>query len=197
MTSRTPSIALPFQLVITSPTSKPAFLAGPSGSRSTTKTPRPPPDAGELSCRRSRLRGRRPARNSRKERYAMSTLAVLRASFSSLARELSIEKQLRCSDGLPYLEQWLRPRGEPAEGSPYGAALLEETRTAMGKAPASSAAFPHPPNEELRSKSSCSLSPWGFPPPHKAQPAKIQERRDAKSTAIRFRLSAQSAVRRQ
>ena len=26
----------------------------------------------------------------------------------------------------------------------------------MGKAPASSAAFPHPPNEELRSKSSCS-----------------------------------------
>jgi hypothetical protein len=25
----------------------------------------------------------------------------------------------------------------------------------------------------------------GFPPPHKAQPAKIQERRDAKSTAIR------------
>src|SRR6202040_1981142 len=72
MTSRTPSIALPFQLVITSPTSKPAFLAGPSGSRSTTKTPRPPPDAGELSCRRSRLRGRRPARNSRKERYAMS-----------------------------------------------------------------------------------------------------------------------------
>jgi ATP-dependent exoDNAse (exonuclease V) alpha subunit len=36
-----------------------------------------------------------------------------------------------------------------------------------------SAPSPHPPAEVLRSKSSCSRSPWGFPPPHKAQPAKI------------------------
>ena len=80
---------------------QPGPLGGPLRIRSTSKTPRPLLDVDELSCRRSCLTGRRPARNSRKERYAMSTLAVLRASFSSLARELSIEKQLRCSDGLP------------------------------------------------------------------------------------------------
>ena len=60
MTSRTRSINLPFQPVITSPRSNPARLAGPSGSTSTTNTPRPLLGAGELSCRRSPLTERRP-----------------------------------------------------------------------------------------------------------------------------------------
>jgi hypothetical protein len=49
-----------------------------------------------------------------------------------------------------------------AEGSPDGAALLEETRTAMGKAPASSAAFPTSAGRRAPVKIQLFASPWDF-----------------------------------